>query len=54
MCPLNISATELINGKPGTSSSTLAAIAIVGVLLKVGNVSSKPEMVVATKAVMQN
>lgn len=53
MCPLNISATELINGKPGTSSSTLAAIAIVGVLLKVGNVSSKPEMVVATKAVMQ-
>ena len=53
MCPLNISATELISGKPGTSSSTLAAMAMVGVWLNVGSVSSRPEIVVATNAVMQ-
>ncbi|MCO9667057.1 hypothetical protein KU406_23930, partial [Salmonella enterica subsp. enterica serovar Montevideo] len=42
-----------ISGKPGTSSSTLAAMAIVGVWLKAGRVSISPEIVVATKAVMQ-
>ena len=53
MWPLNISATALINGKPGTSSRTLAAIAMVGVSLKVGSCKSNPEMVVAAKAVRQ-
>ena len=53
ICPLNISATELMSGKPGTKSSTLAAIATVGVLAKVGRRSISPEMVVATKAVRQ-
>lgn len=51
--PLNISATELISGKPGTSNKTLAAIATVGVCRKTGSVSISPEMVVATNAVMQ-
>ena len=49
ICPLNISATALINGKPGTSSRTLAAMAMVGVLAKVGRRSSSPEIVVANK-----
>ena len=51
--PLNISATALISGKPGTSNSTLAAIATLEVSLNAGRRSS-PEIDVATNAVRQN
>lgn len=52
-CPLNISATALISGKPGTSNSTLAAIATLEVSLNAGRRSSSPEIDVATNAVRQ-
>ncbi|MNV67664.1 hypothetical protein D3C71_1604720 [compost metagenome] len=51
--PLNISATALISGKPGTSNSTLAAIATLEVWWKNGTRNSRPETDVATKAVRQ-
>ncbi|MNH29842.1 hypothetical protein D3C79_900940 [compost metagenome] len=51
--PLNISATALINGNPGTNNSTLAAIATVEVSLNVGNRNNRPETEVATNAVRQ-
>ena len=40
--PLNISATALISGKPGTSNSTLAAIATLEVSLNAGKAQQQP------------
>ena len=48
MYPLNMSATALISGNPGTRSSALEANATVGVCSKIGVSNRPPAMDVAT------